>query len=148
MDGSAKVIITASGLHQGHIDFEDIEFRNKFSGFKSYRQSKLGVILLTKHLANAEPKIGYYAVHPGVVNTKLGRNANWLSNLIFRLIGKSKKKGASTHLYLIDQDNSELHSGGYYANARLTQSSKESNNMRTAKKLHAVVESYIKRSTP
>lgn len=36
---TAKVINTASGLHQGTINFTDIEYRNGFSGFKAYRQS-------------------------------------------------------------------------------------------------------------
>lgn len=43
-----KIITTASGLHQGNIYFKDIEYRTSFSGFKAYRQSKLGVILLTR----------------------------------------------------------------------------------------------------
>jgi hypothetical protein len=42
-----KVINTASALHQGKINFADLQFAQKFSGFKAYRQSKLGIILLT-----------------------------------------------------------------------------------------------------
>ena len=62
----AKVIFTASGLHQGEFSFDDPEFRKGFSGFKAYRQSKLGIILMTRLLARQykDTRIGYYCVHP------------------------------------------------------------------------------------
>lgn len=47
----AKIIYTASGLHQGEINFDDLEFRKGFSNFKAYRQSKLAVILMCRLLA-------------------------------------------------------------------------------------------------
>lgn len=67
----AKVIFTTSGLHQGVINFSDIEFREKFSGFKAYRQSKLGIILLTRWLSKqaSNSGISFYSVHPGMVHT-------------------------------------------------------------------------------
>ena len=40
-----KVIDTVSGLHTGTVNFEDIQYRVKFSGFKACRQSKLSFIL-------------------------------------------------------------------------------------------------------
>lgn len=135
---NSKVIFTASGLHQGKIYFDDIEFRTKFSGFKSYRQSKLGIILLTKYLASQfdNDRISFYCVHPGMVNTKLGRNAGTVSRSIFQLMGKSSRNGAKTHVHLIDAEAKLLSSGAYYANSRETQSSKYSTNMEVAKKLY------------
>jgi len=142
----AKIIITSSGLHQGTIQFEDLEFAKSFSGMKAYRQSKLGVILLCRilHIQLKEKGIGIYCQHPGVVQTQLGRHAGWLSRVIFKLIGKSPEKGAQTLLYLAQKPKTKLLSGEYYANRKVTKTTKESNDLNLAKKLMDVIEEYIK----
>lgn len=146
LNKKAKIIFTASGLHQGTINHEDLEFRNSFSGFKSYRQSKLAVILMTRLFAISPEftDFSFFAVHPGMVKTELGKSAGWLSRTIFRLMGKSLKKGAETHLYLIDTPSELLTNGGYYANSKLTQSSKESNDLLEAEKLKEIIQDYLK----
>jgi NAD(P)-dependent dehydrogenase (short-subunit alcohol dehydrogenase family) len=141
----AKVIFTSSGLHQGIINFSDMEFRAKFSGFKAYRQSKLGLIMLTRWLSKqpVNSGIGFYCVHPGMVNTQLGRSAGWLSRSIFKLFGKSKEKGAQTHIHLIDSVCKELQTGEYYANSKVTKTTSYSYNMEDAEKLWDAVQKYI-----
>lgn len=141
----SKVIFTSSGLHQGEISFDDLEFRKSFSGFKSYRQSKLAVLLLTRWFSKQEEfsGISFYCVHPGMVNTELGRNASWLSRGIFKLFGKPKHKGAQTHIYLIDQDPEKLTSGEYYVNCKVTSTTSYSYDMRIARRLWDVLEEYI-----
>ena len=54
----AKSIFASSALHQGSIDFSNLECKNNFSGFKAYRQSKLEIILLTRLLAKKLEKSG------------------------------------------------------------------------------------------
>lgn len=134
---SSRVLFTSSGLHQGEINFSDLEFRKKFSGFKAYRQSKLGLILITRWLAKQSEysKIAFFSIHPGMVNTKLGRNAGWLSRNIFKLFGKSPEKGARTHLYLIEENLSKLSSGDYYANSKLARTHAYSYDMKIAERL-------------
>lgn len=141
----AKIIQTASGLHFGTIDFEDIEGRKKFSGFKAYRQSKLGVILLTRHWAKTlkDQQIGVYAVHPGLVDTRLGRDAGWFSNLFFRTFGIPAKKGAKTLIYLAITPKSELVSGEYYTKEKIKRITKESYDQEMAQKLEALVNQYL-----
>lgn len=145
LNNGSKIIFTASGLHQGKIQFDDLEFKNDFSGFKAYRQSKLGVILLTRLFAQLPDYLGmsFYAVHPGVVKTNLGKNANWLSRTIFRLMGTSVERGAKTHIKLIDEPAANLTSGEYYAKAKVTSTTKEACDLEEAKKLFGVVESYL-----
>lgn len=145
----SKVIFTSSGLHQGKINFSDIEFRAHFSGFKSYRQSKLGLIMLTRWLSQQteNSEISFYSVHPGMVNTQLGRSAGWFSQLIFRLLGKSKEKGAQTHIHLIDAQSTELKSGAYYAKRKVTQTTKYSYDMEQAERLLDVLNDYDKKKT-
>lgn len=134
---SSRVLFTSSGLHQGKINFEDIEYRQNFSGFKAYRQSKLGLILITRWLAKQSEysKIAFFSIHPGMVNTKLGRNAGWLSRNIFKLFGKSPEKGARTHIFLIEEDLSKLSSGDYYANSKLARTHAYSYDMGIAERL-------------
>lgn len=145
-NNESKVIFTSSGLHQGEIQFEDIEFREKFSGFKAYRQSKLAILLLTRWLAK-QPEhsgISFYCVHPGMVNTQLGRSVGWFSRSIFQLFGKSKEKGAQTHMYLIDQDAKRLTSGEYYAKNEVTKTTAYSYQMEIAKALWDTAQKYLK----
>jgi NAD(P)-dependent dehydrogenase (short-subunit alcohol dehydrogenase family) len=145
-NGCSKVIFTSSGLHQGKISYDNLEFRNDFSGFKAYRQSKLGIILLTRFLAK-QPEfsgISILAVHPGMVRTNLGKNAGWLSRQIFYLLGKSPEKGARTHIYLIDQQAEKLVSGEYYADCKISASTKEAADMNEAERLHKLLMEYLK----
>ncbi len=140
-----KIIFTSSGLHQGDINFEDLEFKNSFSSFKVYRQSKLGVILMCKLLSQefANDHIHFYAQHPGVVRTNLGQSAGWFSKLIFYLMGKSPEKGSQTLSYLIETDSKNLESGAYYANKKVTKTTPQSYDMVTAQKLFTAVKTYL-----
>lgn len=143
--GDAKLIITASALHRGSIHFEDIEFRRSFSSYKSYSQSKLAVILLTRYLAAPLSKyaIGVYAQHPGIVNTNLGDRAGALSRFIFKMMGKSPEKGAENLLFLCRTDNKDLQTGEYYAKMRVKKITKESYDLSMAKKLIDLSKGYL-----
>lgn len=144
---SAKIILTASGLHQGTINFDNLFFKNNFSSFKVYRQSKLGVILMCRLLAKPlnDLQIGIYSQHPGMVRTELGARANWLSRLIFYLLGSSAEKGSRTLSFLLNSNKSDLHSGAYYSKKEVTTSSKESYNMDTAAQLQKQICYYLEK---
>lgn len=149
-----KIIFTSSGLHQGVINFSDLEFKNSFSSFKAYRQSKLGIILICRLLAGSlkDHNVGIYSQHPGLVRTELGRNAGWFSRTIFYLMGKSPEKGAKTLSYLIEKPGTELMTGEYYVNKAVTSTTRESYDMTVAEKLrHTAAEylaKYIKEESP
>ncbi|MFK7786450.1 MAG: SDR family NAD(P)-dependent oxidoreductase [Crocinitomicaceae bacterium] len=141
----AKVLITASTLHQGTIKYDDIEFRKNFSGFKAYRQSKLGVILISRFWAKLPEfsGISFYSIHPGVVRTRIAERAGWFSRMFFKLIGSSLEKGARTHIHLIDQPASKLTSGEYYAKSKITRAAKETYDLQNASKLFEALNPYI-----
>lgn len=141
-----RVITTASALHIGTINFADIEYKQKFSGYQAYRQSKLAVVLLTRLWAKQGDGIQYFSFHPGVVSTELGRSAGWLAKTFFKFFGISPEKGAQTLIYLIESPKNSLISGEYYAKNKLTKTStSESYNLETAKKMEEVVETYLAR---
>jgi NAD(P)-dependent dehydrogenase (short-subunit alcohol dehydrogenase family) len=140
-----KIIFTSSGLHQGEINFDNLEFKVSFSSFKVYRQSKLGVILICRLLAKTleNDGIGIYSQHPGMVRTNLGRSAGWFSKMIFYFMGKSPEKGAQTLSFLIETPNSELKSGEYYADKKITATTKESYDMEVAHKLLLTINTFL-----
>jgi len=141
----AKSIFAASGLHQGDVNFANLEFKKKFSGVKAYRQSKLEVILLcrlfSKKLENSN--IGVYCEHPGFVSTKLGRNANWFANLFFRLMGITPQKGAKTLLFLANTPKINLTSGEYYYLNAVKRITRQSYDMSVAEKLLNTLKTYL-----
>jgi len=141
----ARIIQTASALHYGNIDFDNLEGKKKFSGFNAYRQSKLSIILLTRCWAKSlqEKQIGVYALHPGVVNTRLGRNAGWFANFFFSLSGISPEKGAQTIIFLATESQNDLISGEYYTKNKVKKITSESYDLTIAERLDNVVNQYI-----
>ena len=142
----AKSIFAASALHQGNIDFSNLENIVHFSGINAYRQSKLEVILLCRLLAKklASINVGVYCEHPGLVSTKLGRDANWFSNLFFRVFGLSANKGARTLIYLAEETKNNLVNGEYYYKKEVKKITKQSYDLNVAQKLLDKLEVYLK----
>ncbi|MDG1332622.1 MAG: SDR family NAD(P)-dependent oxidoreductase [Crocinitomicaceae bacterium] len=149
-DGSSKVMLTASALHQGSIQYDDLEYKKNFSGFKAYRQSKLGVILITRLWAKLPEfsGISFYSVHPGLVKTQLADRAGWFSRTIFKLLGISTKKGARTHIHLIDKPVSELTTGEYYAKSKVAKAAKETYDLQEACELFKTLNTYLDAHLP
>ena len=142
----SHIINVTSGMHYGTINFDDIEFKQKFSGAKAYRQSKLGLILFTRFLAKKLEGTGVTVncVHPGMNKTDLGRDAGGFSQMIFKLMGKDPEIGAETSIFLTSSPDVENITGEYFAKKKIKRSSKESYDMDLAKKLWDVSEKYLK----
>jgi NAD(P)-dependent dehydrogenase (short-subunit alcohol dehydrogenase family) len=151
---NGRIIFTSSGLHKGEIHFDNLEFKGNFSSFKVYSQSKLGVILICRLIADSlkEYDIGIYSQHPGLVRTELGRSAGWFSRMIFNLMGSSPEKGSETLSFLIDADNSDLKSGEYYTGKKIKQTTRQSYDMVAAEKLmktaYRYLDQYIESESP
>jgi NAD(P)-dependent dehydrogenase (short-subunit alcohol dehydrogenase family) len=142
----SRVINVTSGMHYGTINFDDIEFKQKFSGAKAYRQSKLGLILYTRLLAKKLEGTGVTinCVHPGMNKTDLGRDAGGFSQMIFKLMGKDPEIGAETSIFLASSPDVENITGEYFAKEKIRRSSKESYDMDLAEKVWNVSEKYLK----
>lgn len=142
--GNSQVLVTASSLHFGSINFNDIEYRKQFSGTGAYRQSKLAVILLARYLA---PIIGKYgitinSIHPGLVSTNLGRNGSRMFDGMFRWFGISATKGADSIIWLASSDQSRTITGQYIVKRKVRRSLPQSNNLEMAAKLYETLCSY------
>lgn len=141
----ARIINTASGLHQGSFNFNDPEFSENFSGFYAYRHSKLGLMLLSRLLAKnlADEKIGVYLNHPGLVHTGLVRDSNWFYQWFFSTFGRTPQKGAENLIHLANVAKSSLQSGGFYKDCQVKSTSKESSNLTTAIELRKMILNYL-----
>lgn len=141
-----RVIITASALHTGTINFDDIEYKKSYSGFQAYRQSKLSVVLLTRLWAKNNSKIKFFSLHPGVVSTELGRSAGWFARSFFKWFGITPEKGATAIIHLVESPIDSLKSGEYYIKKSVSRTStKASYDLLLAKKLEQKIEVYLDR---
>lgn len=142
----SRIINVTSGMQYGTINFDDIEFKQKFSGAKAYGQSKLGLILFTRLLAKKleGTSVTVNCVHPGMNKTDLGRDAGGFSRMIFKLMGKDPKIGAETSIYLASSPDVENITGEYFVKKKIKKSSKESYDMDLAKQLWDVSKKYLK----
>jgi NAD(P)-dependent dehydrogenase (short-subunit alcohol dehydrogenase family) len=133
----ARIINTASSLHQGNIRFEDIEYERGFKGFNVYRQSKLAIILLTRLFANKlnEKNIGVYCFNPGLARTDLAREAHWIKRYVFLILGMPARKAAETLIHLSTEPKKNIISGEYYFKEKVADSTQMSKNLDIALKL-------------
>lgn len=139
-----RIIYTSSGLHGGTINFDDIQYRKKYSNFLVYQQSKLAIILLTKYFAKQLKKseIAVNCFHPGFISTSIGASHAKLSKMFFNLLGKSPDKGAETLIYLSLNDEVENVSGEYFAKKKIVKTNAYSKNKEIAKKLVDEIEKF------
>ena len=120
----ARVITTSSGAHGGgRLNLDDLQGERSWSMMRAYGTSKLANILFTRGLAMRvdAAEVTANCLHPGVINTKLGRGAGWLAGLVWTLgrpFFASPRRGASTIVYLATSEEGGEVTGGYYENSR------------------------------
>lgn len=102
----ARIVNVASGMAKG-LDLNDLLFeRRKYDGLAAYAQSKQANRMLSWTLAERllDKRITVNALHPGVVNTELVRDASgvvgMISRTFFKVVGRTPEQGADTPLWL------------------------------------------------
>lgn len=120
-----RVVVVSSSGHQfapdGGIDFENLSGENDYSPWSAYGTSKLAnglfTLELTKRLAQTPATAN--AVHPGIINTNLGRHFPWWQQIGASLFGwtfmKSIEEGAATQTYVATAPALAGYSGYYFA---------------------------------
>lgn len=140
----SRIVNVSSSAHgMGKIEFDDIDGRKKYSGIKSYNQSKLANVLFTYELDRILQGTGVTvnSLHPGVVRTNFGNTGS----LFFKIFGTLMKpimlpadKGAETSVFLASSTQVEGISGKYFIKKKAVKSSPISYEELTAKKLWEV----------
>lgn len=140
-----RIINVTSRAHSlANTDFEDVFFREKYSGSKAYNQTKLANIMFTYRLAQQlqNTAVTVNSVFPGLVNTDIGLKHNTLLRQWFwraiRLLGVSAQKGAETILHLVTSPEVATISGKYFGNLQEQKSSSLSYNTSLAQKLWTI----------
>lgn len=107
--GQARIVSLSSIAHRdGFIQFDDINFEQKYSRMQAYRQSKLACLMfglaLNKQLCARESTVMSVIAHPGVSITNLVKNfptlvRTYLMPLVKHAITHSPEAGALPTLY-------------------------------------------------
>jgi NAD(P)-dependent dehydrogenase (short-subunit alcohol dehydrogenase family) len=115
----ARVVFVASKL-AGGLDMNDLQWeQRKFGGIKAYKQSKQANRMISHVFAEklAGTGVSVNAVHPGGINTGIGRNHKGVYGFFLRLAFKTQKpvtEGADTATYLAASPDVASETGGYW----------------------------------
>jgi len=126
----ARVVVVSSiGHNFADLKFDDLDWKKRSygTGVSAYGTSKLANILFAKELdkrckANsALNQITAVSLHPGSIDTELGRHSN-ISTVFYKLgflFNKSIEQGAATTIYCCTAKEVESQGGSYYDNCNV-----------------------------
>ncbi len=136
-----RIVNVSSAAHlNGHIDFDDLQSRKNFSGWRAYSNSKEMNVLFTYELSRRLNGDGITAnvLHPGFVATNFGKSNGGIYKGVFGLahLGAiSPEEGARTSIYLSSSSEVEGVTGKYFVNSKEARSSDESYDQTVATRL-------------
>jgi len=114
----SRVINMASIAHtRGRIHLDDLTLASAWTGYAAYAMSKLANVMHAMALAerHASDRLVAYAVHPGVIQTKLLRQG------FGPVAGAAVEVGARTAVRLAGEDAVTAPSGSYFSEGVQTQ---------------------------
>lgn len=129
-----RVIMTASEGHKGApsggIEFDNLSGEDGYNSWRAYGQSKLANILFARHLARrfkGTERVAN-AVHPGVIDTNLGRHMPGVAKLALKagapLVLKSIPQGAATQVWGVAHPDAAGVNGEYLIDCNIGSSSR------------------------
>lgn len=138
----ARIVNVSSGAHRGaEINFDDLESKRSYNGWKAYAQSKLANLLFTYELARRldSAQVTVNAMHPGFVGTRLAKNNGWLCNvglsIVHRLFARKPEEGARTIVYLAASPEVAGITGKYFFDGQEEPSAAASYDEQSARRL-------------
>ena len=147
-NGGGRIVNVASEAHRGaRMDLEDPQGRKRYSGWRTYRRSKLANILFTYRLAAllVDRSVAVNCLHPGFVASRFGHNNGWLFvaalKAAMRLSAIDTEAGARTSVHLATSADVAGVSGRYFDECRATASSPASHDEEVGRRLWDMSES-------
>ena len=137
----ARIVNVSSNSHErAKLDFDDLQNRRRYWGFRAYAWSKLENILFSYELARRLEGTGVTvnALHPGLVGTNFLANNGALGRLLKMLVvikGISPERGARTSIYLASSPELETVTGRYFFQEQEVPSSSASYDEDAARRL-------------
>ena len=101
-----------------------LKMNDPLATWEPYGESKLANICHIEELARLKPKIGFFSLHPGVVQTELARDWAasrpiffWFAKPFLSLLMKTPQHGAQTSIFcaLSDELENPTSSGKYFS---------------------------------
>jgi WW domain-containing oxidoreductase len=150
-----RVVITASNAHRrapaAGIEFDNLSGERGYDPWKAYGQSKLANILFAKQLARrlAGTRKTANAVHPGVIDTNIGRTLPGLSRMALRiaapLVLKTPAQGAATQCYVATNPALATVSGEYFSDCNRAEPQAIASDQQLAARLWETTEQIVAR---
>lgn len=150
-----RVVMLSSSGHKaaprGGIQFDNLSGENGYNGWRAYAQSKLANLLFAKELARRfeedDTNRVANALHPGVIDTNLGRHMNAIMRAGMKLGGKlffkSIPQGAATQTYAAAHPDAGELNGEYLDNSNVARSSGASRDAELAARLWEETERIV-----
>ncbi|KAG7154554.1 retinol dehydrogenase 11-like [Homarus americanus] len=122
----ARIITVSSIAHtQGRMHWEDLQMKERYEAKEAYCQSKLANVLFSRELSRQLQGTGVttYSLHPGVVQTELGRHIHqsvngfihWAFHFFGNFFFKTVVRGAQTTIHCAVEESLATTSGKYYS---------------------------------
>ncbi|MDB4970610.1 MAG: short-chain dehydrogenase/reductase [Myxococcales bacterium] len=147
--GKARIVNVSSDAHRpARVDFDNLELKTGYGGFKAYCLSKLMNLLFTYELARRLEGSGVTvnAAHPGPVASGFGSSSSGLMRFGIALVRPfflTPAQGARTSIWLASSPAVEGVSGKYFAKRKEKQPSKRALDVETQKRLWAETERIV-----
>jgi len=146
----ARVVNVSSDAHaHAKMFWDDLQFANcRYSGWRSYAQSKLANLLFTYELARRlqGSHVTANALHPGVVASGFGHTYPGPMGVVLalaRFFMLTPEQGAKTSVYLASSEAVAGTSGEYFSRCKVARSSKVSRCEASQRKLWALSEKLV-----
>lgn len=149
----ARVVMLSSSAHRSApkqgIELDNLSGARGYSPLKAYGQSKLANLLFAKELARRFKGTGKTAnaVHPGVIQTELGRHLNPVAGFVFGLVGplalKNVPQGAATEVYAAVHPAAAKTSGAYFADCNIAAARPDADDAALASRLWDATEKIV-----
>lgn len=148
-----RVVMTSSLAHKqapkSGIDFDNLKGEKSYNPWQAYGRAKLANLLTACELSKKFAGTGRsaFALHPGVIQTGLGRHlglsmrmAMSMGNLLFF---KNIPQGAATQTFLATQSDLQQYSGQYFADCNPAKSTPLAQDEALAAKLWQASEEIV-----
>ena len=146
-----RIVNVSSSAHYGiDFEFDNMNGEKKYTGFDTYKKSKLANVMFTYELAKRIEGTGITAncLHPGFVSTNFGKNNSFLWRHFIRvamwLTAISVKDGAKTSIHLACSDKVKGITGKFFANCEVKKGSSKAKNEEHNQKLWELSEEFVK----
>lgn len=153
LTATGRVVILSSEAHnmasRSGIQFDNLDGSKGYGAWRSYGQAKLANLLFAKELSRRLAGSGKTAnaVHPGVIDTNLGRHLDPITSFMYGVVGplalKSVPQGAATQCYVAVHPSLSNVSGEYFASCNIAKPSSKADDRALAQRLWEVSEQIV-----